>query len=228
MKNVFLLAIGIVFLTSCGNREKEVTVHFELTSTGAHHQLGDTIYAGDTAVVFDLFHLYLSNLAIDGEVLEPAWFINTSDSLSTTIKLPLKKNATTFSFGLGLDEVQNAFDPTSFEIGHPLSSANAMYWSWASKYRFVKAEGRLNYSGQLGADDQLLIWHTGLDTLYRTKTLDLAIEPGNTINVALDLDHLFSGVSLEKEVFTHTDVTDFDVAEAVTNQMIQSIEVDVR
>ena len=228
MKKILLLAFSTLLLASCGNREKEIGLHFELTSDASYHTVGDTLFKGDTAIAFDLFHLYLSDLSLNGAVVEPVWFINTSDTATTSIKLPLKKTATSFSLGLGLNETQNASDPTSFETTHPLSSAKAMYWSWASKYRFVKADGRVNHTGQLGSGDLSLIWHTGLDTLYRTRSYDLTIEPGDELYVTLDLDALISALSMERQVFTHTDVTTYDVAEAVTNEMIQSIGVEVR
>lgn len=228
MKKLLLLATSLIVLASCGNREKEVTLYFQLTSNQSLHQAGDTLFKGDTAIAFDLFHLYLSDLSFDDEVVEPVWFINTSDTATTTVVLPLTKAATSFSLGLGLNEMQNASDPTSFDLSHPLSSANAMYWSWASKYRFIKADGRINYDGQLGAGDQSLIWHTGLDTLYRTRSYELTVSPGDELYVTVDLDALLGGLSLEKQAFTHTDVATFGVAEAVSDRMIQSIAVEVR
>ena len=41
-------------------------------------------------------------------------------------------------------------------------------------------------------------------------------------------DALISALSMEHQIFTHTDVTTYDVAEAVTDEMIQSIGVEVR
>jgi uncharacterized lipoprotein YmbA len=66
MKKLLLLATSLIVLASCGNREKEVTLYFQLTSNQSLHQVGDTLFKGDTAIAFDLFHLYLSDLSFDG------------------------------------------------------------------------------------------------------------------------------------------------------------------
>lgn len=227
MKKLLFVLLGISLLASCGGGSKEANVEFRLISDGVPHTVGETFYKGDTAIAFDLFHLYLSNLSFDGTMATEVAFINNADSATTHWKVDLNKPISTISFGLGLDAEQNASDPTTFETTHPLSSAQAMYWSWASKYRFVKADGRANFSGTLGAGDEYLIWHTGLDTLYREVTFDQHLEPGQTLIINLNLTKHLNNISLENNLLTHTDVLTFDIAERVTESLVQSFELEV-
>lgn len=227
MKNLLLVLLGTILLASCGGGSKEAKVEFRLISEGLSHEVGDVLYKGDTAIAFDLFHLYLSNLSLDGNMAKEVAFINASDSSTTHWKIDLKKSISTISFGLGLDADQNASDPTTFETSHPLSSAQAMYWSWASKYRFVKVDGRVNYSGTLGTGDDYLIWHTGLDTLYREVSFNEKLKPGQTLRINLNLTKHLNHISVADNLVTHADVLTFDIAQRVTESLLQSIELEV-
>ena len=230
MKYLSLASLLTVFLlSSCRSGDKEVTVEFQLVQNGTPYTMSSPFSKGDTAIALDLFHFYISELTIGDQLISDVLFVDPSDSTYSNYTLNLEKRASYVSFGLGVPEDMNALDPTTFETSHPLSSAFAMYWTWASKYRFIKAEGRFNASGDLSdaANNDGIIWHTGTDPLYRTTTLDVDVRTGDHIVFKLDLDKLISGVSLDKDGFTHTTVDTFGTAEKVSNEAIAAIEVAV-
>lgn len=230
MKYLSLASLLTVFLlSSCRSGDKNVTVEFQLVQNGTPYTMSSPFNKGDTAIALDLFQFYISELTIGDELISDVLFVDPSDSIYSNYTLNLEKRASNVSFGLGVPEDMNAMDPTTFESSHPLSSAFAMYWTWASKYRFIKAEGRFNASGDLSdaANNDGIIWHTGTDPLYRTTTLDIDVRPGDHIVFKLDLDKLISEVSLDKDGFTHTTVDTFGTAEKVSNEAIAAIEVVV-
>jgi hypothetical protein len=230
MKHLSLaVLLFTLLLSSCRSGDKEITIEFQLVQNGTPYTMSTPFNKGDTAIALDLFHFYISELTIGDRLVSDVLFVDPSDSVFSNYTLSLEKRASTVSFGLGVPEAMNAMDPTTFETSHPLSSAFAMYWTWASKYRFIKAEGRFNASGDLSdaANNEGIIWHTGTDPLYRTTTLEADVRPGDHVVFKLDLDQLIAGVSLSKDGFTHTTVDTFDTAEKVSNETIAAIEVVV-
>jgi hypothetical protein len=230
MKYLSLASLLLTFLlSSCRSGDKSITVEFQLVQNGTPYSMSTPFNKGDTAIALDLFHFYISELTIGDAVVSEVLFVDPSDSTYSNYTLNLDKRASTVSFGLGVAEDMNAMDPTTFATSHPLSSAFAMYWTWASKYRFIKAEGRYNASGDLSdaANNGGIIWHTGTDPLYRTATLEADIRPGDHVVFKFDLDQLIAGVSLAKDGFTHTTVDTYGTAEKVSNEAIAAIEVVV-
>lgn len=218
----------ILLFSSCGDRSQQVTLEINLEHNGVPFEIGETLYEGDTAIKFELIHFYLSQIALGDEVKEPVVFINGQDSVSMNFVLPLTKKVDQFSFGMGVDSINNIQDPTSFASNHPLSSSNAMYWSWATMYRFFKIDGRVNASGILGADDQLLAWHTGKNALYRTKEVNTAIRPGDHLVLTFDVAALYTGVSLDTETMTHSMVDDYDIALKLSNNLPTAFSLSVQ
>jgi hypothetical protein len=230
MKYLSLAALlFVVLLSGCRSGDKEITVEFQLVQNGTPYTMSAPFSKGDTAIALDLFHYYISELTIGDALVSDVLFVDPSDSNYSNYTFNLDKRATSLSFGLGVPEDMNAMDPTTFATSHPLSSAFAMYWTWASKYRFIKAEGRFNASGDLSdaANNEGIIWHTGTDPLYRTKTIEIDVRPGDHLVFKLDLDQLITGLSLAQNGFTHTTVDTFNTAEKVSNEAIASIEVVV-
>ena len=218
----------ILLFSSCGDRSQQVTLEINLEHNGVPFEIGETLYEGDTAIKFELIQFYLSQIALGNEVKEPVVFINVQDSVSLHYVLPLTKKVDQFSFGMGVDSINNIQDPTSFDSNHPLSSSNAMYWSWATMYRFFKIDGRVNASGILGADDQLLAWHTGKNALYRTKEVNTAIRPGDHLVLTFDVAALYTGVSLDTETMTHSMVDDYDIAVKLSNNLPTAFSLSVQ
>ena len=219
----------LLLLVGCRPGDKAVTVEFQWIQNGVPYTRSAPFFKGDTAIAVDLFHFYVSDLRAGDQLLSDVLFVDPSDSAFSTYTLDLQRKADEISFGLGVPSDMNAMDPTSFETTHPLSSAYAMYWTWASKYRFLKAEGRFNAGGDLtnAATNSGIIWHTGTDALYRTRTFDVSVRPGDRLVVKIDLDFLLGNVSLANDGFTHTTVDTYATAEKVSNEAIAAIEVVV-
>ena len=227
MRSALFLPLALL-VSSCGDRSQQVTLEINLEHNGVPFEIGETLYEGDTAIKFELIQFYLSQIALGNEVKEPVVFINVQDSVSLHYVLPLTKKVDQFSFGMGVDSINNIQDPTSFDSNHPLSSSNAMYWSWATMYRFFKIDGRVNASGILGADDQLLAWHTGKNALYRTKEINTTIRPGDHLVLTFDVAMLYSGVSLDTETMTHSMVGDYDIAVKLSNNLPAAFSLSIQ
>ena len=225
---LFLLLPLTLLFTSCRGGEQEVTLEINLEHNGVPFQIGESLTKGDTAIKFELIHFYLSQITLGDEVKEPVVFVNAQDSASMHYVLPLTKKVDRISFGMGVDSINNIQDPTSFASDHPLSSSNAMYWSWATMYRFFKIDGRVNASGILGTDDQLLAWHTGKNALYRTKEIDASIKPGAHLVLTFDLAAFYSGVSLNTETMTHSMVDDYDIAVKLSDNLPAAFSLSVQ
>ena len=229
MRSAFVLFFPLsLLISSCGDRSQQVTLEINLEHKGVPFQLGETLYEGDTAVKFELIHFYLSQITLGDEVKEPVIFVNAQDSATMNYVLPLAKKVDKISFGMGVDSINNIQDPTSFASNHPLSSSNAMYWSWATMYRFFKIDGRVNASGILGTDDQLLAWHTGKNALYRSKEINTTIKPGAHLVLTFDIATFYSGVSLDSETMTHSMVDDYDIAVALSDNLPAAFSLSVQ
>jgi hypothetical protein len=220
----------LFLLISCGPQEKEITVEFQLIQDGIPYEKSTLFNKGDTAIALDLFHFYISELYLGDQILSEVLFVDPNDSLYSNYTLPVDKSHDQLSFGLGVPSQLNNMDPTVFETSHPLSSSFAMYWTWASKYRFLKVEGRFNDSGDLSnaGSNNSIIWHTGTDDLYRMASFNEQIKPGDHVVIALDLDQIFGAVSLENNGFTHTTISTYATAELVTDQVISALSLNVR
>ena len=220
----------LFLLISCGPQEKEITVEFQLIQDGIPYEKSTLFNKGDTAIALDLFHFYISELYLGDQILSEVLFVDPNDSLYSNYTLPVDKSHDQLSFGLGVPSQLNNMDPAVFETSHPLSSSFAMYWTWASKYRFLKVEGRFNDSGDLSnaGSNNSIIWHTGTDDLYRMASFNEQIKPGDHVVIALDLDQIFGAVSLENNGFTHTTISTYATAELVTDQVISALSLNVR
>lgn len=225
----FFVPILCVLLASCGGNDKQITVEFRLVEGSTDYSIGSSIMKGDTAVAFDLFHFYVSDFRVDDEILSQVLFVNTTDSTQHHYSFEYSGRGSSLSFGLGVTPTLNATDPTTYSVTHPLSSAYAMYWTWASKYRFIKAEGRFNPSGILtdAATNSSIVWHTGTDALYQEKEFNASIRPGDHLIIELDVPMMLQGISLQQDRFTHSSVDNIDVAQKVTNLALQSFRLIV-
>ena len=116
MRSVLFLFFPLALLfSSCGDRSQQVTLEINLEHNGVPFEIGETLYEGDTAIKFELIQFYLSQIALGNEVKEPVVFINVQDSVSLHYVLPLTKKVDQFSFGMGVDSINNIQDPTSFD-----------------------------------------------------------------------------------------------------------------
>ena len=133
-----------------------------------------------------------------------------------------------------MDSLLNASDPVQFSNDHPLSAAQAMYWSWATKYRFTRIDGRANENGSIGGSDDILIaYHPGADEFYAVKDF---VRPFNLLNydtlnvtIKMDVSKWFDGpggvIDLPTEPQTHTAPSDYHIAVKYTENFIAALEL---
>jgi hypothetical protein len=124
--------------------------------------------------------------------------------------------------GVGLDAVLNAKDPVTFDPDEPLSAAQAMYWSWATKYRFVRIDGRASQNGAIGdTSDILVAYHPGADEFYSeielVKSFNLEAGITTEYRVKVDVAAFFDGpggiLDIPTEPQSHTTPDDYPIAE---------------
>jgi len=176
---------------------------------------------------FYLSNIYAVNTSGNKAMLKDVVLADASVSDGMTFEFKLKKGSyDKLELGVGLDSLLNASDPIQFSNDHPLSAAQAMYWSWATKYRFTRIDGRANENGSIGgADDILIAYHPGADEFYRTIELvnPFTISVGSTtnFNVKLDVAAWFNGpggtIDIPTEPQSHTEPSDYDIAVKFTN-----------
>ncbi|MFT6851163.1 MAG: hypothetical protein ACJATA_001982, partial [Sphingobacteriales bacterium] len=118
-----------------------------------------------------------------------------SGSISIYGKVP-NGDYNLLKMGLGLNKERNAIKPSEFSQGHPQALLMQTYWEWLNSYRFIMVDGRVDTIP--GAQSYLkpFSYHTGLDTLYRTTTVDLnslVIKDNNisTAFIKFDLNRVF-------------------------------------
>lgn len=137
-------------------------------------------------------------------------------------------------FAVGLNAAQNGADPLQFETTHPLSSANGMYWSWATKYRFVIFEGRVSETGPiLGVDNIVYAYHPGHDDFYEVQSYPISFSLNNSttqqLTMSASINQMFNGtagaIDLPTERTTHTTPTDFHIAERYMENLRNGITV---
>lgn len=213
IKGFFLFALIGAFVYSCSPDEKRGTVN--VTFSG---ELNDTellknqVYSNSESqfIQFSGFEVYFSEIALINDGNDPHIISDVSlqDLLSpeTISSEVIAGNYKSIRFNLGLTPEQNLIDPQTFEAEHPQSTANNMFWGWGSQYRFMKIDGRADFtSGELL--DSTFSYHTGFDDLMRTITveteIDLKKDETADVEIAIDLDTVFGGINMIEEDATH-------------------------
>lgn len=250
MKIYKLLLVGlcsILLMNACQKEElehvcKRAPFHLSFNThvNGEQFVLNDTLYEDYLGRKYrvELLKFYLSNWALekqDGSRVSIAdvHLVDYSSenilSIDAVIDTGLYVN---IHFGVGLDSLRNASDPSDFQSSHPLSIAQNTYWSWASKYKFFMIEGRVDTLGGQNPD-ATFSYHTGFDTLYREITVplqDLFISSeGDSAVLEMDLAQVMNGdaglVDFVDEPFSHSE-TDFEIVERISNNLLNAFSVN--
>jgi len=243
MKIYKLLALVICSILLFNACEKEELKHeckrgpfhlsFNTLVDGEQFVLNDTLYEDYLGRKYrvELLKFYLSNWALEKQDGSMVSFgaVNLVDySSKNTLNIDAIIDTGVYvnlHFGVGLDSLMNASDPTDFESLNPLSVAQNTYWPWASKYKFFMFEGRVDTLG--GQDPNVIFsYHSGFDTLYREITLplqDLFItSEADSIVLQMDLARVVKGdagvVDFVDEPFSHS-LTDFEIVETISNNL---------
>jgi len=211
-KDLFWIFLFILFLlvSSCeddddrdlGPSSLAITVALRTNNSaqypGSVFQLNDS-----TEVLLETIRFYYSHLRLvdkNGDTLKLAdrGFFDLDEPIegmvdrrSVEYNLPDGKYVA-LMLNVGLDSTQNATDPSSLPLEDPLSAAYGMFWTWASQYRFVMVEGRVNAPGTIGsADDQAFSYHPGGNDLYQRDVvlpIDLEVGQGEAVWLQLVFD----------------------------------------
>ena len=198
---------------------------------GTNAMAWNDVVAVDSVNAFrmEFLKFYLSNLYTfknNGDAVKLADVLlanaatSGNDGMTFYFKLPAG-GYDKVKIGFGLDSLLNASDPVQFMPEEPLSAAQSMYWSWATKYRFVRIDAKANVSGSLGgADDILVAYHPGADEFYGEREFvnpfTIAKKDTTTFSMKLDMGAVFDGpggkINIAKEPQTHTEPSDYAVS----------------
>ncbi len=205
-------SIGTVYTTNQGYRLRVETMKTYISNIQLHNFNGDSVVFKDILV-----HDFNEPLEISSEIAEGSY---------TKLKL-----------SLGVPEALNKDqDPSQYPNSHPLSvqGSSGMFWTWNTGYIFTKFDGRLDLTGQEGA--QLIdpfAFHTGDDLLFRTVELPIDVvaeKDGNyIIRVKMDIkkfiDNENDQIDLSTDFLTHT-VGNMMLARRFAENFAQSFEVE--
>lgn len=225
---------------------------FDAPSSGTFKLIFDPYTTGNQPLVFNQpysdsanytlqvegFKFYISNITLvntnnqevkikDVDLID----FKTAGENYSSINVPLG-DYKEIKFGIGVDSVLNNTDPTVYANSHPLSVFQNTYWNWSTQYRFIMLEGRADtISGSNSNLNQLLIYHTGTENLYReySKSVNFSVQLNATHEESLkiNLNKIFYGVSgnvdLKSESATHT-TTNFALALKITENFLSAIE----
>lgn len=127
------------------------------------------------------------------------WKTDEEPSATANFKAPIGKFKG-IKYSIGVPPSRNNANPASFPDKHPLHVNQGMNWSWATGYRFLIIEGRIDSSAAANgaAVDFGFAYHTGLNPLYRTVTLtgptdgfEITDIQDGVLNLKFDLNKLF-------------------------------------
>ncbi len=256
MRNTWLIGLMVLALVSCKkDPEPEGTLEIELVTTVNGQPFQDQVVFTNVSgrqYYFDVVKLLLSNITLveaNGNTqlaVSDVLFdiggnkIYTSESDPTTLVARVQAPAGSYTgvrFGIGAPADRNNGNPASYPSSHPLHIDQKMNWSWATGYRFLIAEGRIDSSANKNGDVDLgFAYHTGLNELYReiqwngsTDGIELPVDGTARLRIQLDLGKLFyqpgDTLDMVKHNLTHTTPLgseQYSLAEKVSNNLVQS------
>ena len=251
------LAIAGFSFSGCGGdgelpeikvAEPQLALSFRLSLDGQDLALNQTFIDEEgNNVKLVAFKFYMADITLkgmDGQELVSSMELFDAKPFDATISTPQWLDEYDFDmpegvfksieFGVGVPADLNSVDPSTYSNEDPLSTYSNMYWSWASMYRFIILEAKMDTTGGDNFDHDV-IFHTGLDALYRsgiTRDVDLSFAIGEQESLALtadwnDLFYHFDYINLKAESSTHStdNPTEFELAERFTDNFIQAIRV---
>lgn len=251
------LALAVLGISGCGGdgvlpeikvAEPQLELSLHLSHDGQNIALNQSFIdeEGNNVKVV-AFKCYMANIRLkgaDSETLVSSMELFDAKPFDASISTPQWLDQYSFDmpegvferieFGIGVPADLNQIDPSTYSNEDPLSTYSNMYWSWASMYRFIILEAKADTNGGENFDHDV-IFHTGLDALYRSgivREVDLSFTTGEKQSSALSVDwddlfYHFDRIDLKKESSTHTtdNPTEFELAERFTDNFVQAISV---
>ena len=253
---VFFTFLGLTF-SGCGGdgdlpeikvAEPSLSLSFQLSHEGQDVALNESFIDEEgNNVKLVAFKFYMADIklnAVDSEELISSMELFDAKPFDASISTPQWRDVYEFDvpegvfnrleFGIGVPADLNGVDPSTYSNNDPLSTYSNMYWSWASMYRFIILEAKIDTTGGENFDHDV-IFHTGLDDLYRSgveRDIDLSFSIGEeqSLSLTVDWDNLFyhyDYINLKGESSTHTtdSQTEFELAERFTDNFVKAIRV---
>jgi hypothetical protein len=245
-----LLAANLIF-SGCkdddkpapGRIEQNLSLSFDMLLDGTPAAINANLESNSPelkGIRVDRMMVYFSDIEIQREddswvpVVDVLYYnLQSARHKKFDFKVPVG-NYKSIRFAVGLNAAQNGSDPLQFDNSHPLSSANGMYWTWATKYRFVIFEGRVSQTGPItGTDNIIFMYHPGHDDLHEIKSYPVAFatneENQKELTIGVSINQIFSGAggtfNLPDERITHTTPEDFHIAEMVMENFRHGITI---
>lgn len=167
---------------------------------------GQRIRAGE--LKFYLAPLRLEGPQGDHEVFDADLFNMTDGPQYRTIAVPAG-NYQRVHLGLGLPYALNHRDLATVPPNAPTGNNSGMYWNWATQYRFVIFSGRWDGDPHGTGDlPNVFDLHTGLDTLYRTRSIPFSLhasaEDTVRLTIIVDIARFFTDGTRQLDLSQHS------------------------
>lgn len=241
---VLFIAGSILFINSCkeeeptlppGTGSNSLEVVFTGTANGETFNLTDSFENNveNFKYTFEIFKFYVSQFRLvrndNSELLvkdiEMIDFRTDKPNLSFKASIP-EGSFKEIKFGIGVDSVTNAKDPTIFPAESPLSITKGTHWGMAAQYRFLLMEGKIDTTGTDTTYKGFVV-HTGTNPLYREVTISKSLQftkgDNKVLTLNIDFDNFLSNINFKQKNVSHTIGGGFDIAENVTNSFTNSI-----
>jgi hypothetical protein len=133
-----------------------------------------------------------------------------------------------------VDSATNATRPGNYTSASPLFDG-ANYWESWNSYIFAMVEGKVDTGTVTPVFNLQYLYHTGRNSLYRTKTInktfDIVAGQANRLDLRLDIRKLFQNIDLINEPYTQVPdpidpvrTAQYNLAIKIANNLIGAIE----
>jgi len=262
MKNIFKsTALALIVLLTFNSCEKDVPVEVPIIIEDNSGVLEIKINAtmnglpvqGFTAftnvnnhrATIEDFKFYLGEFKLKNpegvsiDILGAAFFDLLNNLTSVKIKLP-EGDYADLSFFVGVPDELNGtnnpdFSPSIYELDHPLSIYNGMYWTWSTGYIFLKVEGKIDTSTTQDQDfNRNYFYHVGLQNNFLPKEFpgtEIKINKGETTKLVFKIEYndLFRNptdtINMAVNSFTHT-TDNMELAEKVITNFRDALTLE--
>lgn len=199
---IILFIISSFFFASCTNNETtdntptlSLTVQTKIGNTPLVFNTYNAFPNGDSILISRLDY-YISAFNCEesaGNIIQTSSDVKLYASANATNVLKYKidkipSKIDRVSFLVGLDDITNNLNPTSFDASSPLSGEKNMYWTAWTKYRYIVFNGSIKSSGV----EYPFQYHTGLQ--YRDTTslsTNITVSQNTTAVMSLDIAKVF-------------------------------------